>query len=73
MLSLIVVFASNLLGKGCSNPGVPRNGLKHGLSYFYDDVVKFSCDACYSIVGHSQRKCLKNGTWSDSQPKCVCE
>ena len=61
------------LVKGCPFPGVPKNGIKQGLSYLYNDVITFSCDKCYTLLGHSKRKCLTNGTWSHSQAKCVCK
>ncbi|CAB4014990.1 CUB and sushi domain-containing 3-like [Paramuricea clavata] len=60
------------LAKTCSNPGIPKNGYKHGLSYFVGDVVTFTCDGCYRLVlGNSKRTCLKNGSWSYSQPMCL--
>ncbi|CAB4004411.1 Hypothetical predicted protein [Paramuricea clavata] len=61
----------NCLAKSCSNPGIPKNGYKHGLSYFVGDVVTFTCDGCYRLVGNSKRTCLKKGTWSYRQPICL--
>ena len=58
--------------KSCPDPGIPKNGYKHGLS-FVGDVVTFTCEHCYRLVGDSNRTCLKNTTWSHTQPKCVCE
>ncbi|CAB4038746.1 Hypothetical predicted protein, partial [Paramuricea clavata] len=60
----------NCLAKSCSNPGIPKNGYKHGLSYFVGDVVTFTCDSCYRLVGKSKSTCLKNETWNYNQPMC---
>ena len=73
LIIFALIFIMYALAKGCANPGVPKNGFKHGLSYFINDVVGFSCLPCYQLVGNSQRTCLKNKTWSSTQPKCVCK
>lgn len=35
------------------------------------DVALYSCDAPYSLLGSEYRICLRNGSWSDSEPLCV--
>ncbi|XP_028402727.1 CUB and sushi domain-containing protein 3-like [Dendronephthya gigantea] len=58
------------LAKSCSDPGAPMHGYKQGVSYFISDEVTFGCDHCYRLVGSSRRTCLKNETWSGTQPTC---
>lgn len=35
------------------------------------DVALYICDAPYSLLGPEYRICLRNGSWSDSEPLCV--
>jgi hypothetical protein len=48
----------------------PTNGQKDSNETFCNTTVKFSCDACYELIGASQLICLPNQTWSSSEPIC---
>ena len=72
LCGLITISFFYVLVKGCPFPVVPKNGTRKGLSFLYN-IIKFSCNKCYTLLGHGELKCLPNGTWSHSQPKCVCK
>jgi hypothetical protein len=63
----------HISGKSCTYPGIPRNGYKHGSSYLAGDVVTFTCNDCYRLVGYSKITCLRSGSWSHSKPRCACK
>ncbi|KAI8483443.1 hypothetical protein Bbelb_387750 [Branchiostoma belcheri] len=37
----------------------------------YGDVVHFTCDQGYKLVGKSSLTCLSNGTWNGNSPTCT--
>ena len=37
------------------------------------DVVLYYCDDLYQLEGTNYRVCLKNGTWTEKEPKCIGE
>jgi CUB/sushi domain-containing protein len=39
-------------------------------TYIYEDVVNFSCDEGYNLVGSTQISCLSTGKWSGSLSVC---
>ncbi|XP_066270976.1 P-selectin-like [Branchiostoma lanceolatum] len=49
----------------------PANGSLTSTGYnTYLDVVEFSCDQGYELVGNSSATCLVSGNWSSSVPDC---
>ncbi|XP_078664090.1 E-selectin-like [Branchiostoma floridae x Branchiostoma belcheri] len=50
----------------------PANGMViYPGSNFFGDVVTFSCDTGYSLVGTSMLTCQADGTWSGDRPTCI--
>ncbi|XP_019620833.1 PREDICTED: uncharacterized protein LOC109467329 [Branchiostoma belcheri] len=48
----------------------PTNGAVTG-SNFYQDVVTFTCDSGYNLVGSSTLTCQADATWSAAAPTCT--
>ncbi|TNM90535.1 hypothetical protein fugu_002824, partial [Takifugu bimaculatus] len=55
----------------CGDPGIPPHGAHLGGEEFKTkSLLRFSCEAGYSLIGSVERTCLPNGTWSGTQPVC---
>uniref|UniRef100_A0A7N8XP27 CUB and Sushi multiple domains 1 n=1 Tax=Mastacembelus armatus TaxID=205130 RepID=A0A7N8XP27_9TELE len=55
----------------CGDPGIPPHGARLGGDEFKTkSLLRFSCEAGYSLIGSAERTCLHNGTWSGTQPVC---
>uniref|UniRef100_A0A8C8DH19 CUB and Sushi multiple domains 1 n=1 Tax=Oryzias sinensis TaxID=183150 RepID=A0A8C8DH19_9TELE len=55
----------------CGDPGIPPHGSRLGGEEFKTkSLLRFSCEAGYSLIGSAERTCLHNGTWSGTQPVC---
>uniref|UniRef100_A0A3B4YUQ9 CUB and Sushi multiple domains 1 n=1 Tax=Seriola lalandi dorsalis TaxID=1841481 RepID=A0A3B4YUQ9_SERLL len=55
----------------CGDPGIPPHGARLGGQEFKTkSLLRFSCEAGYSLTGSAERTCLHNGTWSGTQPVC---
>lgn len=55
----------------CGDPGIPPHGAHLGGEEFKTkSLLRFSCEAGYSLMGSVERTCLHNGTWSGTQPVC---
>lgn len=55
----------------CGDPGIPPHGAHLGGEEFKTkSLLRFSCEAGYSLIGSVERTCLHNGTWSGTQPVC---
>ncbi|XP_067682435.1 sushi, nidogen and EGF-like domain-containing protein 1 [Haliotis asinina] len=55
----------------CAKPASIPHGDVHGDRYQYDDVITYTCDANYNLTGPYERKCMVNGGWSRSTPRCL--
>ncbi|XP_019614494.1 PREDICTED: uncharacterized protein LOC109462395 [Branchiostoma belcheri] len=53
----------------CPVASSPVNGDSSG-SNFYQDVVQFTCDPGYDLVGDSSSTCQADRTWSSNTPSC---
>uniref|UniRef100_A0A8D3BTG4 CUB and sushi domain-containing protein 1-like n=1 Tax=Scophthalmus maximus TaxID=52904 RepID=A0A8D3BTG4_SCOMX len=52
----------------CGDPGVPPHGARLGGEEFKTkSLLRFSCEAGYSLTGSAERTCLHNGTWSGTR------
>lgn len=49
----------------------PQNGTKDGITYLQGARVWFSCEDGFKLRGSEVRVCLKNGTWSGEETKCL--
>lgn len=50
---------------------MPPHGARLGGEEFKTkSLLRFSCEAGYSLSGSAERTCLHNGTWSGTQPVC---
>uniref|UniRef100_A0A3Q3JM08 CUB and Sushi multiple domains 1 n=1 Tax=Monopterus albus TaxID=43700 RepID=A0A3Q3JM08_MONAL len=55
----------------CGDPGIPPHSARLGGEEFKTkSLLRFSCEAGYSLIGSAERTCLHNGTWSGMQPFC---
>ncbi|XP_078575826.1 MAM and LDL-receptor class A domain-containing protein 1-like [Branchiostoma floridae x Branchiostoma japonicum] len=65
-------------GSGCTSTGVqycptltaPENGAASGGNS-YQDVVQFTCNHGYQLIGDSSRTCQADGTWTGTHPTCT--
>ncbi|XP_019631236.1 PREDICTED: receptor-type tyrosine-protein phosphatase alpha-like [Branchiostoma belcheri] len=70
-----VGYTLNQDGRSCFGvqcPPVPAP--EHGAvtdGNSYQDVVQFTCDPGYQLIGHSRRRCRADGTWSGANPTCT--
>ncbi|XP_056410451.1 beta-2-glycoprotein 1-like [Hyla sarda] len=59
----------------CPPPEIPYLGRlesyepREGNVSFYQDVVRYSCQNNYALIGHENATCRANGTWSP-MPEC---
>lgn len=50
---------------------MPPHGARLGGEEFKTkSLLRFSCEAGFSLIGSAERTCLNNGTWSGTQPVC---
>ncbi|XP_073776667.1 CUB and sushi domain-containing protein 1 [Danio rerio] len=54
----------------CGDPGVPSHGSRLGEEFRHKSLLRFMCEAGYTLIGSSERTCLQNGSWSGTQPVC---
>ncbi|KAI1894595.1 hypothetical protein AGOR_G00117390 [Albula goreensis] len=54
----------------CGDPGVPPHGSRLGEEFKLKSLLRFTCEAGYSLIGSAERTCLLNGSWSGTQPVC---
>ncbi|KXJ15217.1 Sushi, von Willebrand factor type A, EGF and pentraxin domain-containing protein 1 [Exaiptasia diaphana] len=53
----------------CGDPGKPLNfGYRTGNEFWAGNMVFYTCDPGYYLLGASNRLCLENGAWSNSIP-----
>ncbi|XP_068184525.1 CUB and sushi domain-containing protein 1a [Antennarius striatus] len=64
-------YCTGLSPGSCGDPGMPSHGTRLGGEEFKTkSLLRFSCEAGYSLIGSAERTCLHNGTWSGTQPVC---
>lgn len=54
----------------CGDPGIPPRGSRLGEEFRHKNLLRFTCEAGYTLIGSSERTCLQNGSWSGTQPVC---
>ncbi|XP_078674658.1 E-selectin-like [Branchiostoma floridae x Branchiostoma belcheri] len=54
----------------CPMPETPVNGAMTGLN-FYQDVLEFTCDSGYDLIGETRATCHADRTWSARAPTCT--
>ncbi|XP_041921873.1 CUB and sushi domain-containing protein 1-like [Alosa sapidissima] len=54
----------------CGDPGIPPHGTRLGEEFRLKSLLRFSCEAGYTLIGSAERTCLQNGSWSGVQPVC---
>lgn len=60
-----------ILGMDCGLLSPPEHGWMFGSKTTHPHNVSFTCRTGYRLVGPTQRTCLRNGSWSGYQPKCL--
>ncbi|XP_019633573.1 PREDICTED: E-selectin-like [Branchiostoma belcheri] len=54
----------------CPMPETPANGAMTGLN-FYQDVLEFTCESGYDLIGEAWATCHADRTWSARAPTCT--
>uniref|UniRef100_A0AAV2MQI1 Sushi domain containing 2 n=1 Tax=Knipowitschia caucasica TaxID=637954 RepID=A0AAV2MQI1_KNICA len=62
-----------LMMASCGWLPAPKHGNKNGSGYLSGDTLSFSCHRDFVLYGSAERTCLKDGTWTGSQPHCVTD
>ncbi|XP_078574744.1 receptor-type tyrosine-protein phosphatase S-like [Branchiostoma floridae x Branchiostoma japonicum] len=57
-------------GVQCPTLTAPENGAVNGGNS-YQDVVQFTCNHGYQLIGDSSRTCQADRTWTGADPTCV--
>ena len=55
----------------CQSLESPEHGFIHRQQFWKGEHVSFSCRPGYWLEGSLERRCLKNGTWTGDQPRCI--
>ena len=71
LYSVLLCTCLLYLAVDCGDPGTPTNGQRSLSSTTYNSVVTYSCDVGYTLQGSNSRKCLHDGQWKGSAPKCI--
>ena len=58
------------LGVNCGGLSSPMNGSLSGNLTVYPNIVTFSCDPGFILLGSSVRKCQSTGTWDGYKTTC---
>lgn len=56
--------------ESCPNPGVSPDGTRTGSCCFIGDVLQFTCNEDFELVGADTIECLSEGNWSSPRPLC---
>ena len=58
---------------GCLRPVAPFNGKYFPLMQIWNtaDVVMYSCDANFTLIGETNATCLASGQYDNPIPECV--
>ncbi|XP_072905240.1 inactive serine protease PAMR1-like isoform X2 [Hemitrygon akajei] len=66
--------------KHCSDPGVPMHGHRkiipgsgkmHQGHAILGTIVRFTCNYSFVLSGSPQITCQKDGTWTETRPRCI--
>uniref|UniRef100_H2Z7B4 Sushi domain-containing protein n=1 Tax=Ciona savignyi TaxID=51511 RepID=H2Z7B4_CIOSA len=60
-------------GISCNRPGLPHRGsLDDGgkTTWVVGDIVTYSCDGGYALLGQRRARCMDTGQWSSQPPTC---
>ena len=59
----------------CGDPGTPSHGIREPdpVATQLSNVVKYSCDEGYELLGSQERTCQSSGEWSGQLPTCQSE
>ena len=55
---------------GCTDPGIPANGVRIGNDFSYNSSVSFSCYPGYQLNGIAAITCDVESKWSTNLPSC---
>ncbi|CAH3046759.1 unnamed protein product, partial [Pocillopora meandrina] len=55
----------------CQSLESPEHGYIHGQQFWEGEHASFSCRPAYWLEGSLDRRCLKNGSWTGNQPRCI--
>ena len=73
----IVIQSLEFLEIQCAeNRDAPVNGTKTDNAkgyYEFKDVIIFTCNSGYKLIGESRINCESDGTWSHAAPVCTSE
>ncbi|KAG7158260.1 Sushi, von Willebrand factor type A, EGF and pentraxin domain-containing protein 1-like 3 [Homarus americanus] len=55
----------------CGNPGTLPHGYISGNDYMYGNIVRFTCDTGYKLLGEPTAECQFDGSWSNYVTSCL--
>ncbi len=57
----------------CDQPNTIDNGIVTSTKdvLLPGDMISYTCEKGYMLSGQEKRYCLRNGNWSEEQPKCL--
>ena len=55
----------------CQSLESSEHGYIHGQQFWEGEHASFSCRPAYWLEGYLVRRCLKTGTWTGNQPRCI--
>ena len=58
------------LGRGCPDPGKPKDGRRFGDSFDVGKRIRFRCNPGYKMIGSPSATCLSTLQWNVRAPKC---
>ena len=67
MTTLILLFPV----VDCGDPGNVNHATKAGIIYIYNNVVTYTCDIGYEMLGSANITCQASGFWSNIKPICT--
>ena len=60
----------HLTAISCPDPGFPINGRRNGTTTKFGDIITFSCNDGYKLVGSAQIECVASKSWFGNIPTC---
>lgn len=56
----------------CGSPDAQQNTTVSGKKFTLGEKIQYDCPKGHSLLGHAERECKSDGTWSHSAPSCKC-
>ncbi|GFU28902.1 CUB and sushi domain-containing protein 1 [Trichonephila clavipes] len=70
LFHLLIEYYYQSEKESCPDPGVSIDGKREGDCCYIGDVLEFSCNEDYELVGKDEIICLPGAKWSSPRPLC---